>query len=255
MSQQSSPVSPTTARQEPATATHCDRAALLAALLQVSDASCAVSDALDQLGVGAAIGAGILAPLRRGQRICGSAVTLRYRRLTGEVVDNRADGLGARLGDRDLYSTARPGDVAVFDCPAPADTAVVGALSAQWALLAGLAGCVVGGAVRDSVSIVDSGLPVWAMARAPQAARFRYATESIGEPVRLAGRLVHPGDIIVADDDGVAVIPADMLFDVVTICVETDRIEHELLAQLRSSDSIADLMGKLRQRPVSVFDR
>ncbi|MDV7355264.1 RraA family protein [Rhodococcus oxybenzonivorans] len=255
MSQQSSPVSPTTARQVPATATHRDRAALLASLLQVSDASCAVSDALDQLGVGAAIGAGILAPLRRGQRICGPAVTLRYRRLTGEIVDNRADGLGARLGDRDLYSTARPGDVAVFDCPAPADTAVVGALSAQWALLAGLAGCVVGGAVRDSVSIIDSGLPVWSMARAPQAARFRYATESIGEPVRLAGRLVHPGDIIVADDDGVAVIPADMLFDVVTICVETDRIEHELLAQLRSSDSIADLMGKLRQRPVSVFDR
>lgn len=236
-------------------ATHRDRAALLASLLQVSDASCAVSDALDQLGVGAAIGAGILAPLRRGQRICGPAVTLRYRRLTGEVVDNRADGLGARLGDRDLYSTARPGDVAVFDCPAPADTAVVGALSAQWALLAGLAGCVVGGAVRDSVSIIDSGLPVWSMARAPQAARFRYATESIGEPVRLAGRLVHPGDIIVADDDGVAVIPADMLFDVVTICVEADRIEHELLAQLRSSDSIAELMRKLRQRPVSVFDR
>ncbi|MHA4853965.1 RraA family protein [Rhodococcus sp. MSC1_016] len=255
MSQQSSPVSPTTARQEPAMATHRDRAALLASLLQVSDASCAVSDALDQLGVGAAIGAGILAPLRRGQRICGPAVTLRYRRLTGEVVDNRADGLGARLGDRDLYSTARPGDVAVFDCPAPADTAVVGALSAQWALLAGLAGCVVGGAVRDSVSIIDSGLPVWSMARAPQAARFRYATESIGEPVRLAGRLVHPGDIIVADDDGVAVIPADMLFDVVTICVEADRIEHELLAQLRSSDSIAELMRKLRQRPVSVFDR
>jgi len=37
--------------------------------------------------------------------------------------------------------------------------------------------------------------------------------------------------------------------------VEADRVEHELLAQLRSSDSIADLMGKLRQRPVRVFDR
>ena len=255
MSQQASPVSPALHRQAPVTAVQRDRAALLTSLSQVSDVSCAVADALDQLGVGAAIGAGTLAPLRRGQRICGPAVTLRYRQLTGDVAYNRADGLGTRLGDRDLYSSARPGDVAVFDCPAPADTAVVGALSAQWALLAGLAGCIVGGAVRDSVSIVDSGLPVWSMARAPQAARFRYATESIGEPVRLAGRLIHPGDIIVADDDGVAVIPADRLFDVVKICVEADRIEHELLAQLRSSDSIADLIGKLRQRPVSVFDR
>ena len=231
------------------------RAALLTSLSQVADVSCAVADALDQLNVGAAIGAGVLAPLRRGQRICGPAVTLRYRRLTGDVVDNRADGLGARLGDRDLYSSARPGDVAVFDCPAPADTAVVGALSAHWAQLAGLAGCVVGGAVRDSVSIIDSGLPVWSMARTPHAARFRYATESIGDPVRLAGQLVFPGDIVVADDDGVAIIPADRLSEVVNICVEADRIEHELLAQLRSSDSIADLQSTLRQRPVTVFDR
>ncbi|MEN0136633.1 MAG: RraA family protein [Rhodococcus sp. (in: high G+C Gram-positive bacteria)] len=232
-----------------------NRAALLTSLSRVADVSCAVADALDHLNVGAAIGAGVVAPLRHGQRICGPAVTLRYRRLTGNVVDNKADGLGARLGDRDLYSSARPGDVAVFDCPDPADTAVVGALSAHWAQLAGLAGCVVGGAVRDSVSIVDSGLPVWSMARAPQAARFRYATESIGDPVRLAGRLVCPGDIVVADDDGVAIVPADQLFDVVNICVEADQIERELLAQLRSSDSIPDLLSRLRQRPVTVFDR
>lgn len=134
----------------------CDQAALLTSLSRVADVSSAAADALDHLGVGAAIDAGTLAPLRRGQRICGPAVTLRYRRLTGDVAENKTYGLGARLGDRDLYSTARPGDVAVFDCPAPADTAVVGALSARWALLAGLAGCVVGGAVRDSGSIGGS---------------------------------------------------------------------------------------------------
>lgn len=232
-----------------------DRAALLASLSQVADVTCAVADALDHLGTGAVIGAGVLAPLRGGQRICGPAVTLRYRRLAGELTDNRTAGLGARLGDRDLYTHAQPGDVAVFDCPAPADTAVVGALSARWAQLAGVAGCVVGGAVRDSVSIVDSGLPVWSMARAPHAARFRYVTESIGEPVRLAGHLIHPGDIVVADDDGVAAIPAARLADVVALCVEADRVERELLAQLQASESIPDLLNKLQDRPVSTFDR
>ena len=68
-------------------------------------------------------------------------------------------------------------------------------------------------------------------------------------------QLVFPGDIVVADDDGVAIIPADRLSEVVNICVEADRIELELLAQLRSSDSIADLQSTLRQRPVTVFDR
>ena len=55
MSQQPSPVSPTTDREAPVTAQR-DRAALLVSLSQVADVSCAVADALDQLGVGAAIG-------------------------------------------------------------------------------------------------------------------------------------------------------------------------------------------------------
>ena len=231
------------------------RRALLGSLSAVADVSSAVADALDHLGRGAAIGADTLPPLRRGQRICGPAVTLRYRRLPGEVAANRDANVGARLGDRDLYATAKPGDVAVFDCPGPADTAVMGAISARWARLAGLAGCVVGGAVRDSVSIADGGLPVWSSARVPRAARFRFVTESIGGPVRLAGNLVHPGDIVVADDDGVCIVPSGAFVDVVKICVEADRLEHELLGLLTGSDSIDDLMGKLHQRPVTVFDR
>ncbi|MGW5147907.1 RraA family protein [Rhodococcus koreensis] len=232
-----------------------DRRALLGSLSAVADVSSAVADALDHLGGGAVIGADLLPPLRRGQRICGPAVTLRYRRLPGELAENRDANVGARLGDRDLYATAQQGDVAVFDCPYPADTAVMGAISARWAQLAGLAGCIVGGAVRDSVSIADSGLPVWSSARVPRAARFRFVTESIGEPVRLAGNLVHPGDIVVADDDGVCIVPSGTLLDVVKICVEADRIEHELLGILTGSDSIDDLMGKLRQRPLTEFDR
>jgi regulator of RNase E activity RraA len=237
------------------TMSRTERGCLLASLATVTDVSSAVADALDHLGCGAAIGAGILPPLRRGQRICGPAVTLRYRRLAGAVADNRVEGLGARLGDRDLYISARPGDVAVFDCPGPADTAVMGAISAHWAQLAGLAGCIVDGAVRDSVSIADSGLPVWSTGRAPQAARFRFVTESIGEPVRLSGHLVHPGDIVVADDDGVCIVPADALPEVVQICIEADRIEHELLSLLQRSDSIDDVMHAMRQRPTTVFDR
>lgn len=234
---------------------NADRAALLDALAAVPDTSAAVADALDELGCGTSIGASVLAPLRPGTTVCGPAITLRYRRLPGDQAANRRDGLGARLGDRDLYATARPGDIAVFDCPGSPDAAVVGAISAHWARLAGVAACVVDGAIRDSVSIAGSGLPVWSAGRSARAARFRYTTESIGRPVRLAGHLVHPGDIVVADDDGVCVVPDAMLLDVVRICVEADRIERELLAVIRSSGSVAELLERMGDRPSTEFDR
>ncbi|HEY5854190.1 MAG TPA: hypothetical protein VIW24_09110 [Aldersonia sp.] len=121
--------------------------------------SATVADALDDLGCGSVISATDLAPLRTGQRVCGPAVTLRYRRLTRPVSENKSFGLGARLGDRDLFASTKPGDVA--DCPAPADTAVVGAISARWATRwSASPRCIVSGAVRDSASILDAGLPV-----------------------------------------------------------------------------------------------
>lgn len=231
-----------------------DRTDLIRSLAAIPDTAATVADALDDLGCGGAVSAADLPPLRSGQRVCGPAVTLRYRRLTCSVADNRDLGVGARLGDRDLYASANRGDVAVIDCP-DADAAVVGAISARWAALAGIAGCLVTGAVRDSASILDTGLPVWSRGRAPRAARYRYATESIGDPVLLAGNLVRAGDIVVADDDGICIVPADRLADVVRLCLESDRIERDLLAQMRCSTSLDDLRVRLRAGGTDVLDR
>ena len=216
----------------------------LSVLHRIPDVSSAVADALDHLGCGDSIGTSGLVPLIPGTRVCGPALTLRYRRLDGSVADNRRDGLG-ELGDRALYESARPGDVAVFECPPPADTAVVGAISARWARLAGVAGCIVDGAIRDSGSIIGSGLPVWSSARAARAARHRYTTDATGIPVRIGGMLVTPGDIVIADDDGLCVVPPAALDEVVDLCVRADAIERALLRTMAESDSPADLHARL----------
>ena len=73
------------------------------------------------------------------------------------MTSNRDSSRGTVFGDRDLYGLGRPGDVAVMDCSGSRSGAVMGALSARWAVKAGIAGCVVDGAIRDSASILDTG--------------------------------------------------------------------------------------------------
>lgn len=125
---------------------------LLRRLRNVPDTSSAVSDALDELGVGGCVSAATLGPLRADEVVVvvGQSVTLRYRRAGGDVTTNRSAGRATVFGDRDLYGLANAGDIAVMDCGGSTDAAVVGALSARWARKAGVAACVVDGPVRDT---------------------------------------------------------------------------------------------------------
>lgn len=214
-------------------------------LLALPDVTCAVADAFDELSVGAVIAASVLSPVSPEKRICGPAVTLRYGRLDADASANRSKGLGLQFGDRDLYGLGEPGDVAVMDCSGATDAAVVGGLSAMWAQKAGIAGCVVDGAIRDSDSIRETGQPVWSLARTPRAARYRYQTLAVNAPITLQGNLVQPGDYIVADRDGICVIPFRNVPEVVEHCEKSQRREDSLVRTIDSSQSLEDLIATL----------
>lgn len=205
----------------------------------VPDTSAAVADALDELGAGACVASAELSPLTHGDGVVvGQAVTLRYRRLDGDVSTNRAAGRGRVFGDRDVYGLASPGDVAVVDCGGATDAAVVGALSARWARKAGVAACLVDGPVRDTASIRETRLPVWSRGARPQSARYRLEVAELNGPVDLAEATVRPGDVVVADDDGIAVIPFALVEQVVQWCEQGVRDEERLIAVI---DAAADL--------------
>lgn len=215
---------------------------LLARLRTVPDTASAVADVLDELGVGGCVGRGRLAPLR-DDVVVGPAVTLRYRKLGGDVSTNRDAGRGRVFGDRDLYGLGRAGDVAVMDTGG-AGVAAVGALSARWARKAGIAGCVVDGPVRDTASILEHGPPVWSRGRDPRAVRYRCEVAELNGPVDLAGLTVWPGDVVVADGDGVAVIPFDVVPEVVAACERADRTEQRLIAVIDDAEDLADLVTR-----------
>jgi 4-hydroxy-4-methyl-2-oxoglutarate aldolase len=216
-----------------------------ARLLAVPDTASCVADALDELGTGAVIGSSSLHPTAPTNRMCGPAVTLKYIPLGGDPTSNRLRQAGVKFGDRDLYGLGRPGDVAVFDCSGSHSAAVMGALSARWAHKAELAGCVVDGAIRDTASIIDTGLPVWSSTKTPTAARYRYETVQLNGPVSLWGHLVHPGDYVVADIDGICIIPFADVPQVVEYCEAANDAEAAFIERIESSTTLVDLVAGL----------
>ncbi|WP_413806400.1 RraA family protein [Streptomyces sp. OE57] len=219
-----------------------------AKLLALPDLASAVADALDELGVGAVLTTDALAPLAPDMRVCGPAVTLRYVRANADPAVVRSARSRLVVGDRDLYGVARPGDVAVVDCGGNRDWALLGGLSAEWALKAGLAGCLVDGAVRDTATIVGTGLPVWSANRSPRAARHRVDTVAINDVVSVAGVSVRPGDYIVADADGVCVVPFEHLPAVADACVTAQAAEDALVDAIRSSADVEELVRRTSTR-------
>jgi 4-hydroxy-4-methyl-2-oxoglutarate aldolase len=189
----------------------------------LEDVSCAVSDILRRTGTGGALGLPAIFPPGTQVRACGPAFTVRYETRRADPAAPPADDGAADFDFRALFAAARPGDVAVFECPPPGRAgprAVLGATAASWARQAGLAGCVVAGAVRDVEALAAGPLPVWASQVTPVAGRGTLTRAAVGGPVLLGDVLVRPADIVVADGNGVAIIPAGDLRTVTRLVAE-----------------------------------
>jgi 4-hydroxy-4-methyl-2-oxoglutarate aldolase len=201
--------------------------------LALTDLSSSVSDALDALGVGGSIGGSVLVPRLANTRIVGPAITIRYVPAEGSIGALVARGERARLAERDLYNIGQPGDVAVFDCGGHAQASVMGGLSAAWARRTGMAGCVVDGATRDLDSIRAEGVPVWSRAVTPTSGKHRLVAAELNGEVAVAGAPVRPGDLIVADETGVCVVPGSHAVTVLDRCREAEAAERSVVEAIR----------------------
>jgi 4-hydroxy-4-methyl-2-oxoglutarate aldolase len=141
---------------------------------------------------------------------------------------------------------ARPGDVLVFTMPDPAPVALVGDLLATQARARGVAGVLVDGAVRDVDELVELGLPIWARwVRVRGAAKDVPGT--IDEPIVVGGMRIEAGDAVVLDGDGVAVVPAARVDEVLEASLAREERERGKREQLRAGAVSYDLDG-LRER-------
>ena len=194
--------------------------------------TCAVSDALDRLGLhGATTGAGPVWPC---PRICGRTVTMK---LKPAGLDQSTRHLGTRA-----IETASRGDIIVIDNAGRLIPAWGGLLSLA-AKLKGVAGVLVDGACRDVDESRELGFPVYARSAAPMTARGRILEQSCNEEIQFCGVQVHAGDLVIADGSGVVFIPRQKETEALA---EAEKIAHReslMAAEIRKGRAVSEVMG------------
>lgn len=127
----------------------------------------------------------------------------------------RARTVWTRAGDNkalhEALTKVRPGEVIVINGHGDQNRALMGELIAERARSRGCVGMVIDGAARDIDALADIGFGVWARAVSP-AGPYKDGPGYTDVPVAVGGVVCHPGDLVVADDDGVVVIPAAEAF-------------------------------------------
>ena len=148
----------------------------------------------------------------------------------------------------EMIDAAQPGEVGVIVMEGTLDIAAMGNLMGTAATVRGMAGMVLDGAIRDIWDIRRMGLTVYARSSTPRTAVGHYATVARNVPVECAGVTVRPGDIVVADEDGVVVVPQERAQEVLKKAKEIDERERGMFPFIREHKSIhkaIELFGRI----------
>ncbi len=178
---------------------------------------------------------GFMAPSIQGltpeRRIFGPALTVRM-----------PSDDGAALVD--ALAQAQPGQVIVIDRCGDLRHACWGAVTTAAAQARGVAGVVIDGFVTDRSAILAAGFAVWCRGRSPITTKPRGLSGDVNVPINCGGTAVRPGDIILADESGVAVMDPDQAPE---LCARARQIQHNeiaILERLQAGETLAQITGR-----------
>ncbi len=191
---------------------------------QISDKQRSALLALDTPTIGHHLESGFMDPgitqQMPGTKIAGTAITVRVT-LPDSVMAHYA------------LKFARPGDVLVIDRGQDQRTACWGAATAHAAAAVGLAGLILDGAATDIPDAERLGLPIWCRGLSPVTTKYRGLGGEMNVPVSCGGVAVNPGDAVFADDNGIVVIPPQILDETIEAGEAWHAAEQNFLERLK----------------------
>ena len=204
--------------------------ALLDAYRHVEVAS--VSDAIEQLLGKRMYLSHRMRPLGSA-RFAGYAVTVRMEKQENHDA-HAVDGMLQAIDRGEKNS------VYVMSVEDGADVAGMGGLMGTAMAAREFSGAIIDAAVRDTAYLRKIGFPVYATGIAPSTLVGHYKCAGTQVPVNIDGVTIHPGDLIVADDDGVVVVPGDRAAGILNLAQQLDFKEHSMYPLIEKTKSIED---------------
>jgi regulator of RNase E activity RraA len=167
--------------------------------------------------------------LHEGQSACGPAYTAAYEPV---------DGCGGTVGD--FLDDVPAGAVVVIDNAGRTDCTVWGGIMTQVAYASGVAGTIVHGACRDTATSAILGYPMWSTGRFMRTGKDRVRLAAVQQPVIIDEVTITPGDMVCADDDGVAIVPAAHANVVARLARGIETAEARILTAVQEGARLAD---------------
>lgn len=168
-------------------------------------------------------------PIDPGMKCCGRALTVKCH-------------AGDNLMLIKAVSMAQPGDVIVADMGSIVDNGPFGEVLAVECLAKGCAGLVISCSVRDTEAIIRRGLPVFSTGVSVFGTA-KASRGTVNHDVIVGGVLVHPGDIVLGDRDGVVVIPLEEAEQTLAACRRRSGSEAVVMQRLQGGESLFDIYG------------
>jgi 4-hydroxy-4-methyl-2-oxoglutarate aldolase len=173
----------------------------------------------------------VIKPLRDDWTLCGPVYT---------VLSPGGDNLWLH---RAIYA-ARPGDILVVHTSGVHDFGYWGEIMATAAIACGLAGLVIDGGVRDARLLRELPFPVFSRGLTIRGTGKDFGARGwLGAPTMFEGLIVHSGDLLFGDCDGIVVIPRDQVRSVIDASVAREKKEAGIMERLRQGETTIDLFG------------
>jgi regulator of RNase E activity RraA len=136
------------------------------------------------------------------------------------------------------------GHFVIWDASGAEDSTAWGGVMTAAAKARGVRGAAIDGGVRDTRQVMDAAFPCFARFRHPNAALGRAMLSHFQVPLRIGAIMIFPGDIVVADMDGVMIVPRAIALPVLERCEEILGLEREIFGWIEQGDSVAEISAK-----------